>query len=464
MYQLVEYIHRFGSFQRNARLYLVSNALSGVTAGIFLVLYNLYLITLGYGPAFIGVELFVLTIGAGLAIFPAGICVDRFSGKSILIWSSVLIGAAGVGQILFRQPLSLLISAFIAGIGVAFILVVNAPFLTRNSTPEERPYLFSFNIVLGLVTTVLGKVIGGALPLWLRSIPLLMAPLPSWLTVWLAQQPGPRSYQLALLLAGIIAAPSFIPLFLMSNDRPAALAVSRTERASLAQRSGLAIQSLLQQIKSVSTYLRVLRPEALFSSPIFLLTLVQVLIGLGAGLFIPYTNIYFVEHLKASSELFGLIDGGATALTALLTLLAPFLALRFGRVNSIAITQLASIPLLVTIGLTSYLPLAAALYLFRQPLMDMSMGVLQVFSMEAVPKERRGLANSSYQASFQVAWALTASLGGFIIVQLGYPPIFIGAAICYILAIVTLWGNFGRDKKNAIRTSNEVKQAATPPA
>jgi MFS family permease len=451
MYQLVEYIHRFGRFQRNARLYLVSNALSGVTAGIFLVLYNLYLITLGYGPAFIGVELFVLTIGAGLAIFPAGICVDRFSGKSILIWSSVLIGAAGVGQILFRQPLSLLISAFIAGIGVAFILVVNAPFLTRNSTPEERPYLFSFNIVLGLVTTVLGKVIGGALPLWLRSVPLLMAPLPSWLTVWLAQQPGPRSYQLALLFAGIIAAPSFIPLFLMSNDRPAAPAVSRRERAPLAQSSRLAIQSLLQQIKSVSTYLRALRPEVLFSSPIFLLTLVQVFIGLGAGLFIPYTNIYFVEHLKASSELFGLIDGGATALTALFTLLAPFLALRLGRVNSIAMTQLASIPLLVTIGLTSYLPLAAALYLFRQPLMDMSMGVLQVFSMEAVPKERRGLANSSYQASFQVAWALTASLGGFIIVQLGYPPIFIGAAICYMLAIITLWGNFGRDKKKVIK-------------
>ncbi len=464
MSQLVEYVHRFGRFQRNARLYLVSNALSGVTAGIFLVLYNLYLVTLGYGPAFIGVELFVLTIGAGLAIFPAGICVDRFSGKSILIWSSVLIGVAGVGQILFRQPLSLLISAFIAGIGVAFILVVNAPFLTRNSTPEERPYLFSFNIVLGLVTTVLGKVIGGALPLWLRSIPLLMASLPSWLTVWLAQQPGPRSYQLALLLAGIIAAPSFIPLFLMSNDRPAAPAVSRPQHVPLAQRSGLAIQSLLQQIKSVSTYLRVLRPEELFSSPIFLLTLVQVFIGLGAGLFIPYTNIYFVEHLKASSELFGLIDGGATALTALFTLLAPFLALRFGRVNSIAITQLASIPLLVTIGLTSYLPLAAALYLFRQPLMDMSMGVLQVFSMEAVPKERRGLANSSYQASFQVAWALTASLAGFIIVQLGYPPIFIGAAICYMLAIITLWGNFGRDKKKVIKTSNEVKQAASLPA
>ncbi|MFL5696410.1 MAG: MFS transporter [Ktedonobacteraceae bacterium] len=461
MYQLVEYIQQFGRFQRNARLYLVSNALSGVTAGIFLVLYNLYLVSLGYGPAFIGVELFVLTIGAGLAIFPAGMCVDRFSGKSILIWSSALIGGAGVGQILFRQPLSLLISAFIAGIGLAFILVVNAPFLTRNSAPEERPYLFSFNIVLGLVTTVLGKVIGGGLPIWLRSASVLMARLPPWLTAWLAQQPVPRSYQLALLLAGIIAGPSFIPLFLMRDDRPSAPVVPHSP---LAQNTGPGIHSLLQHIKSVRTFLHLIHPKALFSSPIFLLSLVQVLIGLGAGLFIPYTNIYFVQHLKASSWLFGLIDGGATALTALFTLAAPFLAIRLGRVNSIALTQLASIPLLLTIGLTSYLPLAAALYLFRQPLMDMSMGVLQVFSMEAVPKERRGMANSSYQASFQVAWALTASLGGIIIVQLGYPPIFIGGAICYVLAVVTLWGNFGRDKKNAIKTLNEVKQAASPPA
>jgi len=461
MYQLVEYIQQFGRFQRNARLYLVSNALSGVTAGIFLVLYNLYLVSLGYGPAFIGVELFVLTIGAGLAIFPAGMCVDRFSGKSILIWSSVLIGGAGVGQILFRQPLSLLISAFIAGIGLAFILVVNAPFLTRNSAPEERPYLFSFNIVLGLVTTVLGKVIGGGLPIWLRSASVLMAPLPPWLTAWLAQQPVPRSYQLALLLAGIIAGPSFIPLFLMRDDRPSAPVVPHSP---LAQNTGPGIHSLLQHIKSVRTFLHPIQPKVLFSSPIFLLTLVQVFIGLGAGLFIPYTNIYFVQHLKASSWLFGLIDGGATALTALFTLAAPFLAIRLGRVNSIALTQLASIPLLLTIGLTSYLPLAAALYLFRQPLMDMSMGVLQVFSMEVVPEERRGMANSSYQASFQVAWALTASLGGSIIVQLGYPPIFIGGAICYVLAVVTLWGNFGRDKKNAIKTLNEVKQAASPPA
>src|SRR5207237_4315851 len=90
----LNYIQQFGRFQRNARLYLISNALSGVTTGIILVLYNLYLASLGYGTDFIGVVLFVVTIGAGLAIFPAGLCVDRFRGKTILIYSYLLIGVA----------------------------------------------------------------------------------------------------------------------------------------------------------------------------------------------------------------------------------------------------------------------------------------------------------------------------------------------------------------------------------
>ena len=91
---LVEYMQEFGRFRRNARLYLISNALNGISIGMVLVLYNLYLVSLGYKADFIGLVLFVGTIGVGTAIFPAGICVDRFSGKSILLWSSLLIGIA----------------------------------------------------------------------------------------------------------------------------------------------------------------------------------------------------------------------------------------------------------------------------------------------------------------------------------------------------------------------------------
>jgi MFS family permease len=455
---VIEYIQQFRRFQRNARLFLISNVLSGVTAGILLVLYNLYLISLGYHADFVGVVLFVGTIGAGLAIFPAGVCIDRFSGKNILIFSSALIGLAGAGQILFRQPLPLLISAFVVGVGLAFLLVITAPFLTLNSTPEERPHLFSMNISLGLITLVLGEVIGGALPTWFRSIPWLMSPLTSGASSLLSSQPDARSYQLALLFAGAIAAPSFIPLFMMSNVRPP----RRTGQVSSLpwpQKNAVnetPVYSRGEPLRSPSWRWSSLagRGKAFLSNTIslintllhsafFILVLVYVLTGFGAGLFIPYFNIYFVQHLNASPALFGLIDGGANAITALLTLTAPRLAKRLGKINTITLTRLASIPLLLTIGLTSILPLAALFYLIRQGTMDMSAGILQVFSMESVSEKHRGLANSSYQAAFQVPWALAAPIGGLMIVHLGYPPIFLLGAFFYFLTIITLWAKFG---------------------
>ena len=443
---VIEYVQQFRRFQRNARLFLISNVLSGVTGGILLVLYNLYLVSLGYHADFIGVVLFTGTIGAGLAIFPAGACIDRFSGKYILVYSTALIGVAGAGQILFRQPLPLLISAFLAGIGLAFLLVITAPFLTANSTPEERPHLFSMNISLGLITLVVGEVFGGTLPAWFRSLPWFMAPLTPSFSSLLASQSDPRSYQLALLFAGVIAAPSFIPLFMMSNIHPprrtrptAPLPSTKTltineppvySRGVPLRRIGDSISRTISNI------------NALMHSAFFYLVLVYVFTGLGAGLFIPYFNIYFVQHLRASPALFGLIDGGANAITALLTLTAPWFARRIGKINTITLTRLASIPLLLTIGLTAFLPLAALLYLFRQGTMDMSAGILQVFSMEAVSEKHRGLANSSYQSAFQVPWAITAPIGGLLIVHFGYPPIFLLGTLFYILTIVTLWAKF----------------------
>ncbi len=461
MRQLTDYAQQFGCFQRNARLYLISNALSGVTTGILLVLYNLYLLSLGYGADFIGLVLFVGTIGAGIAIFPAGICIDRFGGKAVLIWSNFLIGFAGIGQILFHQSLPLLLSAFAAGTGVAGAIVVNAPFLTLNSAPDERSHLFSLNIALGLVTTVLGNIIGGLLPGYFRTFSWLMSSLRPGLDVVLATQPDARSYQLSLLFAGIIAVPSLVPLFMLQDKRTSAGAnnedrVKNPLWPSLSKRVRNREQDFLPETQSpllawLSGRLLVSIRTILFSA-FFLLMLVQALIGAGAGLFVPYFNIYFVQQLNASPALFGLLSGGATAITALLTLVAPWLARRVGKVNAVVVTQVSSIPLLVMIGLIPILPAAVILYLLRQGLMDMSAGVLQVFSMEAVVEEHRGIANSGYQAAFLVPWAVMAPLGGLIITHSGYPAVFIGGAFCYILAVSVLWGNFGRGRGRQVKS------------
>lgn len=446
--RIISSFRRYTRFQRNARLYLLSNALSGMTSGIFLVLYNLYLTSLGYQADFVGAILFVGTIGGALAIFPAGLLIDRWSQKWILLGTGLLIGLVGIGAILFRQPGPLLVSAFLTGVATAFLLVINAPFLTRNSLPDERPDLFSLNIVLVQITTVLGEILGGALPLWFAHSAWWMAPLPPWLNWLLASQVGARSYQLAMLVAGVIAIPSFLPLFWLREEPRQ----SEQQRGLIASAWNFPWRDWLSRARE---WTRQPRLRLLLRHPVSVLVLVQILTGLGAGLFIPYFNLFFVQHLKATSALFGLIDGIANALLALTTLLAPWLARKIGRVHAIILTRLSSLPLLLIIGFTTSLPLAAILYPLRLGLMDMAAGILLVFSMEEAPERHRGLANSLYQAAFQVAWAITASLGGLVIVAAGYGPLFVGAACCYLAGLFLLWARFSRRRKDIQSLTSE---------
>lgn len=173
---------------------------------------------------------------------------------------------------------------------------------------------------------------------------------------------------------------------------------------------------------------------------------VNILIGFGAGMLLPYFSLFFVQHLGATSALFGVIDGAANTLNAVSTLLAPWLAMRIGRVATIILPRLLGIPIMLCIGISTLLPLAAILYPLRQGLTDMPNGILQVFSMEAIPLERRGLANSSYQSANQIAWATATPIGGIIISNLGYTPVFLTTAVLYLLATALIWWRFA-DKR-----------------
>jgi MFS family permease len=467
MQQLIVYMEKFIYFQHNARLYLLSNALSGMTSGITLVLYPLYLSALGHGTDFIGLLFFVATLGIGLAVFPAGLCVDRFSSRAILIWSSVLIGIGSAGEMLFRHPVLLCVSVFVTGLGIAFVFVLNAPFLTRNSVPAERAHLFSINIVIALVTIVLGEVFGGALPLWLRQHPWAMFPHLSWL---LASEPLARSYQITLLSAGLLALPSFIPLFLMTDDRPIQV---RSEQQQSGFPMGQAADRRKVRGQAPDLHLRFLREILLkcqhnfrkggtavlrrdatglvfwrgvrtfLLSPLAVMMGVNVLLGFGAGMLLPYFSLFFVEHLGATSAHFGIIDGTANTLNAVVTLFGPWMAMRIGRVATILLPRLLAIPILLCIGLFPLLALAAILYPLRQGLTGIPSSIWQVFSMEVVPAEHQGLANSCYQSANKIAWAASAPLGGILISRLGYTPVFLIVAVFYLLSIALFWWRFG---------------------
>jgi hypothetical protein len=124
MHQFTEYLRQFGHFQRNARLFLLIYAPIGIATGVGIVLYPLYLSALGYRTDFIGLQISVGTLSAGLALVPAGFCVDHFGGKAMLFWSGVLLAVGSGIHVLFRDPVLILVGASVLGIGGATLLVL----------------------------------------------------------------------------------------------------------------------------------------------------------------------------------------------------------------------------------------------------------------------------------------------------------------------------------------------------
>jgi MFS family permease len=424
---------RFGHLRRNARLYLISNTLQSFTAGAIGVLYTLFLNGLGYGTTFIGVTVFVGAAGGALGIFPASVLIRRLGWRAMLLWSYLVGGVAIFLQLIAPTRAVTLITTVGVGASVAVILVLNAPFLAAHSEPEDRNAIFGLNNALGFLAGVTGTLIGGLLPIWVAAgfdahLPWLEALRPFLLT-----QPQARTYQVAMLVSGVVAIPSFIPIVLMREGK----------RDALNTAMGDATQGAADPLRERLTAWWALA-RGVARGAVGRLSFSQALVGFGAGLFFPYLNIYFVNRLGASTAYFGALSATVTAVLALVSLLSAPLADRFGRARVVLAGQVASLPFLIMMGAGAGLAGAAlaiisACYVIRSMLMNIGAAPLQALLMDTATPEHQVLASNVYNVSWQGAWAVGAALGGGLIAVGGYGAPFYVAAVFYGLS-ATLFG------------------------
>ena len=207
------------SLSRDAKLYLLSNVMQATSVGALAILYTLFLTALGYDAQLIGALAVVGTLGGALGLIPSGALLDRVGWRTTLIFSNALGGAAILTQLLIPQRPVLYVTTFFVGISVAMTIVVNAPLLAGASTPAERTTLFGVNNALNFLAGVLGTLLGGFLPEWLKSPAVQNSALLHALDPLLVAEPTARAYQAALLIVGALAIPSLIPIFLMRDER-----------------------------------------------------------------------------------------------------------------------------------------------------------------------------------------------------------------------------------------------------
>lgn len=406
----------FAALPRDARLYVCAGALSAFATGAFAAVYNLYVLALGYDTAFLGTLLVVASVGAGAAVVPAGALVDRVGARGLLLGGSLVV-AGGIGAQLVVPLAAVLVGGnLLAGAGAAAFFVAAAPFLARTVPPARQNAVFSLDTAAALAGTALGSIVAG-------QVAALAAG---------AGPAGAQPYRLALVLGSAVGALSFPVLLATQGSAGAAAPGAEGSRAAGA---GLGVAPALGVVAS---WRAVLRDGAALR-----LGVTTALIGLGAGLFVPFLNVYFVDVLGASPAVYGWVSG-ATTLTRLgATLLAPPVAALLGTAGAIAGTQLASVPFLLLLGFAPQLPVAAGAVVVRGALMNMAAPLQTSLTMGRLRPESRGSGNAFLLLVANLTRAASTLAGGALIEQTGYRWPYLLTAVLYAAASVLLWLWFG---------------------
>ncbi len=396
---LKTYVNRVRLFHPNARLYLLSVLITGATMGVYRLLFNFYVLSLGYDEALLGQLITTNQFSALLLALPMGYAVDRFGRKRALILRSVLLAISVAGVAALPSVAVFYGMNVLFGFAQSLSSVATAPFLMENSGETERTYLFSFASGLQMGSVFVGNWLGGYLPSWVGGMSGLEAT-------------SSAAYGGALLAISSVAVLGFIPLLFV---RPPGGKESRAKNF---------------------TPLTFARQNPKLLGKILVPTLI---ISMGAGLFIPFMNVFFRVVHHQSDQVIGTLFAWGSLAMGIGLMLAPPIADRLGKIQLVMLTQGLAIPFMVVLGFSPIFGLSAMAYFVRMALMNMSNPVYQTFIMEQVEAGSRATIASLYSMVWSFGRAFSPSISGWLQVQYGFGPVWGAAITLYAVAVTLYW-------------------------
>ncbi|MFN3346635.1 MAG: MFS transporter [Candidatus Bipolaricaulaceae bacterium] len=382
---------------KDTRLFLVSSVL-GSFAGSFHGLYfNLYLKDLGYAQDWIGLLTSISSLVVMASALPLGISAGALGYKRLLLLG-LGFQAAGMSLPAFLPvPGWLVTAAVVGGLGGAMGSVVGGPLLAGLAEGQSRTHLFGLQAGLSVLASTAGSALAGVLP----------GLYAAW---WGLPSQGAEVYRAVILTGLLLYLVSLVPIWRLRSDQA-----------------------------STALPLRKLQGYRRFA---WNLALINGLIGLGAGLLLPFVNLFFRLRFSLPDHLLGLVFALNSLLIGVGNLASPRLVRRFGRIQVVVACQALSLPFFFLWGYVPVPALAILGYLIRTSLMNLAGPMFSVAVMEAVPAELRSGASAVNTVFWQGGWALGALASGLIQVRWGFAPLFPCTAVLYAIAIAITWRAF----------------------
>ena len=385
-----DYVRAVRGFNRNVRMYLFTTALLGFTifGGIYPVLFNLYLLRLGYGLDFVGLAGSILGLAFALFSLPAGMISRRWGGRRTMIagYGTAVLTCAVLPVAEFLPPglMSgwLLATSVVRAAGFAMYWVNARPFLMSATGARERAHVYAVQSAVFPLTGFLGSLLAGLMP-------------GGFATILKVSLDHPAPYRYPLWMVAVLLLP------------------------------GLAALVSMQEFSTEASHRPVAIKGAVPLGLIVLLSLCVFLQATGQGATSAFFNVYLDDHLHVSTATIGAISASAQLLTALFALGTPLLVRRWGNSRVFFWASVGIAFGLLPLALVPHWGAAALGYLSVMALGGIALPAINVYQMELVSLTWRTAMSGSTAMASGLNWSAASFVGGRMIETWGYRPFYL---------------------------------------
>ena len=391
---------------RNVRLYLVVPFILGFSwLGLFVVLFNLFLLRLDYGPQFIGLLGALGPIMFILMSIPGGVLSRRWGSRRLIILG-VSIYAVSFTLLpwgdLLPSPArewwfgTTLLAAYLGG---AFYWPNADIYLMEVTTAANRSRAFALQQALYPLAGFIGSLFAGLLP-----------GLFAWMLGTSIQHPAP--YRYALVLCGLAYLVAVLAM-LLTTEEPAQSNANPKEQLDSGTGSWAAALALMAPLAFV---------ELLWK-------------GATQGL-TKFYNVFLDLDLQAAPALIGVVLGLGQLAAAALALTTPWLASRFGHGRVIVLTLSGLIIALLLMVVSANWLSAGVNYMLFQGFTAILTAAIAIYRMEKVGAAWWGWMSGIAVTVRGIGESAFYFGGGVLIEVYGFESFFVTTAVILAIALI----------------------------
>lgn len=365
--------------------------LFGLTSSAFNGFLGIYVKEIGFDEAVVGSLLSLRRFSVAASAIIMAVLAGRFGRRNAIAFGLTIIGLSAFGIVSTSNMYFMQVMSITFGIGQSTLMTFEAPFLYSKTTEETRMHAFSGSFAARNAAFMVGSLATG----FIAEI----------ITTKIGSSILGVRYSLYFVSAMSFLA--LIPLMLIKGEKHKG-----------------------EQKVHFGDF------KKIYSKRLLLTLIYTGIIGFGAGMVVPFFGVYLKYQLDLNDSGVGIILSIAQFGTVIGGLTVPLLSKRFGRVNTVTLVQMGSIPFLILIGVPFNIVLVAIAFFFRSSLMNMANPIIQNLYMEIVDDTYRPLISSLRSTVNNLARALGILLAGIMMQEVSYNAPYAVTIGCYIVGTI----------------------------